>query len=108
MNESVLKRMATFKMIVFGRLSVGRSTLVRRFVTNHFFEDYDPIVEDTYREKAIVDGVTCFFDILDCAGSEEYATMLRDLYTKQCQGILLVYDVTNRSTFDATEKSVVF
>ena len=74
---------------------------------NHFVEVYDPIVEDSIRKEAIVDGETCFFDILDCAGAEEF-TALRNFYTKQCQGILLVYDVTNRSTFDATEKSVVF
>ncbi len=44
-------------------------------------------------------------DILDTAGQEEYSS-LRDVYMRQGQGFLIVYDITDRVSFD--EASRVF
>ena len=62
-------------------------------------EVYDPTIEDSYIKHCRVDDVDYQFNILDCAGDDE-TTALRELYTRKCQGILLVYDITNRSTFN--------
>lgn len=62
---------------------------------NHFLEEYDPTIEDSYRKLVQVDGTSCVLEVLDTAGQEEYASML-DLYIRGTQGFLLVYDITSR------------
>jgi len=92
----------TFPIVVHGCGGSGKSALTIRFLQNHFVELYDPTIEDSYRKTETVDGVELVFNILDCAGAEEYSA-LRDQYIRKCKGAILVYDVTNRMTFDKIE-----
>ena len=78
---------------------MGKSALTISFVQNHFIEEYDPTIEDSYRKQVTVDDVPCFLNILDTAGQEEYSAM-RDQYMKTGQGFLLVFSLTTRSTFE--------
>ena len=45
-----------------------------------------------------VDNMPCVLEILDTAGTEQFASM-RDLYIKNGQGFVVVYSVTNHQTF---------
>ncbi|XP_065344695.1 ras-related protein rapA-like [Cloeon dipterum] len=49
-------------------------------------EKYDPTIEDFYRKEIEVDSSPCVLEILDTAGTEQFASM-RDLYIKNGQGI---------------------
>jgi len=88
-----------FRMIVFGCVTVGSTALTLRFVKNCFVQEYDPVIEDTYGREAVVDGEALCFEVLDISECEEF-TCLMSMYMRKFQAILLVYDVTNRSTFD--------
>jgi len=88
-----------YKVVVAGAGGVGKSALTISFVQNHFIEEYDPTIEDSYRKQVTVDEVPCFLNILDTAGQEEYSAM-RDQYMKTGQGFLLVFSLTTRSTFE--------
>ena len=48
---------------------------------NHFVDEYDPTIEDSYRKQVVIDNETCLLDILDTAGQEEYSAM-RDQYMR--------------------------
>ena len=37
-----------FKMVVVGAGGVGKSALTIQLIQNHFVEDYDPTIEDSY------------------------------------------------------------
>eukprot|EP01027_Heterolobosea_sp_BB2_P022403 GEZU01032981.1.p1 GENE.GEZU01032981.1~~GEZU01032981.1.p1 ORF type:complete len:161 (-),score=60.74 GEZU01032981.1:251-733(-) len=50
----------------------------------------------------MLDGETYILNILDTAGQEEYA-VLRDQYWRTGDGFLMVYDITNSSSFDEIE-----
>ena len=39
-------------------------------IQNHFVDEYDPTIEDSYRKQVVIDGETCLLDILDTAGQE--------------------------------------
>ena len=41
----------------------------------HFIDEYDPTIEDSYRKQVTIDDETCLLDILDTAGQEEYSAM---------------------------------
>ena len=55
-----------------------------------------------------VDNCPCVLEILDTAGTEQFASM-RDLYIKNGQGFVVVYSLTNHQTFQVNlvETSIV-
>lgn len=90
--------MREFKVVVLGSGGVGKSALTVQFVSGCFMEKYDPTIEDFYRKEIEVDRSPCVLEILDTAGTEQFASM-RDLYIKNGQGFVVVYSLTNHQTF---------
>ncbi|VDP21024.1 unnamed protein product, partial [Onchocerca flexuosa] len=89
---------AFIQVVVLGSGGVGKSALTVQFVSNTFIEKYDPTIEDFYRKEIEVDGHPCVLEILDTAGTEQFASM-RDLYIKNGQGFVVVYSITSQQTF---------
>lgn len=90
--------MREFKVVVLGSGGVGKSALTMQFVSGTFMEKYDPTIEDFYRKEIEVDSAPCVLEILDTAGTEQFASM-RDLYIKNGQGFVVVYSITSHQTF---------
>lgn len=88
-----------YKVVVLGSGGVGKSALTVKFVTGQFVEKYDPTIEDFYRKEIDVDNSPSILEILDTAGTEQFASM-RDLYIKNGQGFLLIYSLLNQQTFN--------
>ena len=86
-----------------------------KFVYDHFFTEYDPLIEDSYMKEVRIDDMTILLEIFDTAGGEEYNYLdfwvLKQRFgLSNWRGVLFLYDITNRTTFDAiTEyKSEIF
>lgn len=90
--------MREYKVVVLGSGGVGKSALTVKFVSGTFMEKYDPTIEDFYRKEIAVDGAPSVLEILDTAGTEQFASM-RDLYIKNGQGFVIVYSITSLQTF---------
>nr|XP_021140681.1 ras-related protein Rap-2c isoform X2 [Columba livia] len=90
--------MREYKVVVLGSGGVGKSALTVQFVTGSFIEKYDPTIEDFYRKEIEVDASPSVLEILDTAGTEQFASM-RDLYIKNGQGFILVYSLVNQQSF---------
>merc|ERR1712054_89681 len=45
------------KFALFGNGGVGKSAITVQFTTNHFVENYDPTIEDSYRKMISIDGM---------------------------------------------------
>ncbi|KAJ8298711.1 hypothetical protein KUTeg_022771 [Tegillarca granosa] len=71
--------MTEYKLVVVGAGGVGKSALTIQLIQNHFVEEYDPTIEDSYRKQVVIDGETCLLDILDTAGQEEYSKSFEDI-----------------------------
>ncbi len=65
-----------------------------------FVEEYEPTKADAYRRTITLQGDEVQIDILDTAGQEDYPAV-RDGYLKHGDGFLLVFDLTNRETFES-------
>jgi GTPase KRas protein len=90
------------KLAVVGSGGVGKSALVIQLLKNHFVDEYDPTIEDSYRMQVTVDNETNLLDILDTAGDEEPSEM-REQYMKKSDAMLFVYSVTSQQSFDLLE-----
>ena len=90
--------MSEIKLVILGEGSVGKSAMTIQFLQNHFIEIYDPTIEDSYRKKIVIDDRPYYINILDTAGQEEY-TAIRDIYMRNGDGFVVVYDITNRWSF---------
>lgn len=54
-----------------------------------------------------VDGAPCVLEILDTAGTEQFASM-RDLYIKNGHGFIVMYSLTNHQTFQVSYKFIAW
>ena len=81
---------------------MGKSALTIQLIQNHFVDEYDPTIEDSYRKQVVIDGETCLLDILDTAGQEEYSAM-RDQYMRTGEGFLCVFAIDNMKSFEDVE-----
>ncbi|CAF0831791.1 unnamed protein product [Brachionus calyciflorus] len=91
--------MKEYKVVILGPGGVGKSALTVQFISGKFVEKYDPTVEDFYRKEIEVDGFPAILEILDTAGTEQFASM-RDLYIKNGQGFIIVYSLTSKQSFN--------
>ena len=91
--------MTEYKIVIVGGGGVGKSALTVQFIQNHFVEEYDPTIEDSYRKQVSIDNETCILDILDTAGQEDYSAM-RDQYMRTGQGFLCLFAINSRASFD--------
>ena len=102
-NQNNKYNVPEHKLIVVGAGAVGKSSLTVQLVSHHFLDFYDPTIEDSYQKRTTVDEQLVVLDILDTAGQDEYSAM-RDQYMRTGQGFLLVFDLTQRATFDELAK----
>ena len=88
-----------YKICVLGDGGVGKTALTIQLCSNHFVEEYDPTIEDSYRKQVVIDDESCLLEILDTAGQEEF-TALRDQWIRDCEGFVLIYSITSRPSFE--------
>eukprot|EP01017_Pseudomicrothorax_dubius_P050909 TRINITY_DN9710_c0_g3_i1.p1 TRINITY_DN9710_c0_g3~~TRINITY_DN9710_c0_g3_i1.p1 ORF type:complete len:286 (+),score=52.21 TRINITY_DN9710_c0_g3_i1:152-1009(+) len=98
-SEGGLNESSVFRFAIIGPVSVGKSAISLRYFKNSFEEDYVPTLEDEYFRDVIIDGERARVVILDTAGLEGFVS-LRMSWIQRKDGIILVYSVDKRSTFD--------
>lgn len=101
MDESEL--LTTLKILIIGESGVGKSSLLLRFTDDTFDPEQSATIGVDFKVKTItVDGNKAKLAIWDTAGQERFRTLTPSYY-RGAQGCILVYDVSNRSTFSKLE-----
>jgi len=90
-------------IVLTGAGGVGKSAVTLQFLHNSFLDAYEPTIEESYSKHCVVDSVAAYVQIIDTAGQEEYEK-LRDQSLSIGDCYLLVYDITNKSSFDELTK----
>ncbi|KAG2048655.1 ras-domain-containing protein [Suillus hirtellus] len=94
------------KLLLIGNASVGKSSLLLRFSDEQWLPEDEAsatIGVDFRVHKMEVNGRKVKLSIWDTAGQERFRTITSSYY-RGAQGIVLVYDVANRETFEALPK----
>lgn len=89
-----------FKIVVLGEGRVGKTSLTLKFVENRFDDGQESTINANFLTKSIsVGGKTGTFNIWDTAGQEKFSA-LAAIYYRNATGAIVVYDITERSSFD--------
>ena len=89
-----------FKLLWIGNSSVGKSSLLFRFVENVWDDSFVPTIGVDFKLKTLeVNGKKVKLQIWDTAGQERFKNITASYY-RGGNGVLVVYDITERESFD--------
>ena len=95
----------TYKILLLGDSSVGKTCFIKRYIDGTFQDAYLSTIGFDYKNKTVTlkSGKKVKIQIWDTAGQERFRTLVKSYY-KGAHGVVLIYDVTSKSTFDGIKK----
>ena len=100
MSEKKQKELL-YKILLLGDSSVGKTCFLMRYADNTFQEIHMSTIGLDYKLKNVQldDGKIVKIQIWDTAGQDRFRSITKNYY-KGAHGIILIYDVTSRKTFE--------
>ena len=90
----------SIRIILIGDCAVGKTAFAKKLMNNAFTPIYDATIGVDYSAKTIIlnntDIIKC--QIWDTAGQESFAPLIKTYY-RDIGGIILMYDVNDRTTY---------
>ena len=97
-KETKNKKPIDCKMILIGDSGVGKTSIINRYL-NEFQKNISPTICTSFFNKIeIINDYKIKFQIWDTVGQEKYRS-LNSLFFKDAHICLMVYDITNESSF---------
>ena len=98
------KKVEDFKILTLGDSSVGKTSFILKFIEDKFSLNYVATIGLDYKHKKInlSSGETVGLRIFDTAGQERFKSISLN-FIKNANGILLIYDISNKETFDSVK-----
>jgi len=95
------------KIVFIGDAGVGKSSLVLRFVQNHWTPHLTSTIGAAFTTKTVrYDSDVVRWELWDTAGQEQYNSLV-PMYYRGAVGAVLVYDITSQTSFNRLQKWVV-
>jgi len=90
-----------FKIVLVGSSNVGKTSILQRYVTDKFAEQYKATIGADFKIKEIeVEGKALLLQIWDTAGQERYRALGAPFY-RGANACVIVFDVTDAQSFQA-------
>ena len=100
-DESNIK---TFNIITLGSSEVGKTCIIRRYIDNEYISSTISTIGIDCKAKIFtINSIKYKIIYYDTAGQERYAS-ISSKYIKSANGVILVYDITNKKTFSKIEE----
>ena len=92
------------KIALLGNSGVGKTCIISRFVDNTFSKNTTSTISANFVEKVITRGKDKYvLNIWDTAGQEKYRSLGKNFY-KDSYIIILVYDITQKASFQSIKE----
>jgi small GTP-binding protein len=89
-----------FKVVLIGDMKVGKTNIVSRYIKNEFNKySMSTIGVEFGSKELVIEGHNVKVQIWDTAGQEKYKS-ITNAYYKGAKGAFVVYDITNKNSFD--------
>ncbi|MHA1438613.1 MAG: Rab family GTPase [Promethearchaeota archaeon] len=94
-----------FKILIAGDASVGKTTLLHRYVNGKFIDSTTMTIGVNFLTKRVNfnDNIICNLQLWDIGGQDRFRFMV-DNYLRGAHGALLLFDVTNMTSFVNIQK----
>ena len=99
------KKMFEAHLVTLGDTKVGKTSLILRYIDNFFNMNYLSTIgiDSKIKKITLSNGEEIKVKISDTAGQERFKSIASN-YMKKANGILLVYDITDKLTFENINK----
>ena len=88
------------KLILLGDSGVGKSSIIKRYMEDSFEDNITSTLGSSFLEKIVnVKGKKVKIEVWDTAGQEEFRSVTK-IFVKNSKIIILVYNVTDKNSFD--------
>lgn len=88
--------------VVLGDHNVGKTSLIKYYLTESFEETLSPSLYDNYRFEVEAKSITITVEVIDTPGLQTYDS-IRELSYDRASVCLLCFSVTNPSSFQSIE-----
>ncbi|KAG1052131.1 hypothetical protein G6F43_005704 [Rhizopus delemar] len=94
------------KLVLLGDSSVGKSSIITKYVTDTFIEGREATIGAAFLAKICsIEDRIIKFDIWDTAGQERFRS-LAPMYYRNAAAAMIVFDVTNYNSFTGAKRWV--
>lgn len=105
-TTSSLAPLAKYKLVFLGDQSVGKTSIITRFMYDNFDRHYQATIGIDFLSKTMyLEDRTVRLQLWDTAGQERFRSLIPS-YIRDSSVAVVVYDVTNRASFLNTTKWV--
>jgi small GTP-binding protein len=102
-----MRKALTYKLVLLGDAGVGKTALAVQFVKGQFNEFTESTIGASFMNQTVTlpDDTLVKFQIWDTAGQERFHS-LAPMYYRGAQAAIVVYDITNRGSFEKSKEWV--
>eukprot|EP01087_Luapelamoeba_hula_P014837 TRINITY_DN4402_c0_g1_i1.p1 TRINITY_DN4402_c0_g1~~TRINITY_DN4402_c0_g1_i1.p1 ORF type:complete len:223 (+),score=20.46 TRINITY_DN4402_c0_g1_i1:175-843(+) len=104
--SSSVNPLAKYKLVFLGDQSVGKTSIITRFMYDTFESTYQPTIGIDFLSKTMyLEDRTIRLQLWDTAGQERFRSLIPS-YIRDSSVAIVVYDITNRGSFLDTARWV--
>ena len=103
-GDSFNNPLRKFKLVFLGEQSVGKTSLITRFMYDSFDNTYQATIGIDFLSKTMyLEDRTVRLQLWDTAGQERFRSLIPS-YIRDSTVAVVVYDITNANSFHQTSK----
>ena len=96
------------KLLLLGDSSVGKTSILNKYISNKFDESSISTVGVDYMDKIIdYNKFKIKLQIWDTSGEEKFRTITKNFY-RNADGLLVVFDLTKKESFSHVQSWIIF
>eukprot|EP01129_Flabellula_baltica_P007806 TRINITY_DN3050_c0_g1_i1.p1 TRINITY_DN3050_c0_g1~~TRINITY_DN3050_c0_g1_i1.p1 ORF type:complete len:211 (+),score=45.24 TRINITY_DN3050_c0_g1_i1:49-681(+) len=90
----------SYKLVFLGDQSVGKTSILGRFLNDEFDQSYKPTIGIDFLSKILhLEDKVVRLQLWDTAGTERFRSLISS-YTRDCSVAVICYDITNEESFE--------